>query len=132
MFLVVLRKMSMLADAISYAILPGLVAGCSVAQAPNLLTGFVGAIVAAIVTVSLVAAQNSFDDAGQRLRRPRAYGQIVLPNQQCRDSGDTQLHSLGDIVLDGAAILFFIQRCIEFCRRQPGLGGQRAQRLARV
>lgn len=52
----VLRKMSMLADAISHAILPGLVAGYFVAQGPNLLAGFVGAAAAAVLTVSMVEA----------------------------------------------------------------------------
>jgi len=52
----VLRKMSMLADAISHAILPGLVAGYYVAQGPNLLAGFAGAALAAVLTVSLVEA----------------------------------------------------------------------------
>lgn len=52
----VLRRMSMMADAISHAILPGLVAGYFLAQGPNLLAGFLGAALAALVTVSLVEA----------------------------------------------------------------------------
>jgi manganese/zinc/iron transport system permease protein len=52
----VLRKMSMMADAISHAILPGLVAGFFFAKGPNLLAGFLGAALAALLTVSLVEA----------------------------------------------------------------------------
>jgi len=50
----VLRRMAMLADAISHAILPGLVAGYAVARGPNLLAGFLGAAAAGLVTVGLV------------------------------------------------------------------------------
>ncbi len=50
----ILRKMAMLSDAISHAILPGLVAGYVVAQGPNLLLGFAGAVAAALLTVWLV------------------------------------------------------------------------------
>jgi manganese/zinc/iron transport system permease protein len=52
----VLRKMAMLADAISHAILPGIVAGYFLARGPSLLAGFAGAAVAALVTVALVEA----------------------------------------------------------------------------
>jgi manganese/zinc/iron transport system permease protein len=52
----VLRKMSMMADAISHAILPGLVAGFFFANGPNLLAGFLGAALASLLTVSLVEA----------------------------------------------------------------------------
>ncbi|MBC8077562.1 MAG: metal ABC transporter permease [Chloroflexales bacterium] len=52
----VLRKMAMMADAISHAILPGLVAGYFLASGPNLLAGFAGAALAAVITVSLVEA----------------------------------------------------------------------------
>jgi manganese/zinc/iron transport system permease protein len=51
-----LRRMAMLADAISHAILPGLVAGYFLARGPNLLAGFAGAAVAAVITVALVEA----------------------------------------------------------------------------
>lgn len=70
----VLRRMSMLADAISHAILPGLVAGYFVAQGPNLLAGFVSAAAAAIVTVSLVEAL----EKSRRVRNDAAIG-IVFP-----------------------------------------------------
>lgn len=52
----VLRRMAMMTDAISHAILPGLVAGYVIASGPNLLTGALGATAAAIVTVTLVEA----------------------------------------------------------------------------
>jgi manganese/zinc/iron transport system permease protein len=50
----VLRKMAMMADAISHAILPGLVVAYFLAHGPNLLAGFVGAAGTAVVMVSLV------------------------------------------------------------------------------
>jgi manganese/zinc/iron transport system permease protein len=52
----ILRRMAMMTDAISHAILPGLVAGYVLASGPNLLVGAVGATGAAIVTVTLVEA----------------------------------------------------------------------------
>ena len=52
----VLRRMSMMTDAISHAILPGLVAGYFLANGPNLLVGALGATGAAILTVSIVEA----------------------------------------------------------------------------
>jgi manganese/zinc/iron transport system permease protein len=52
----ILRRLAMMSDAISHAILPGLVAGYVLAQGPNLLAGFIGAALAAIVTVTLVEA----------------------------------------------------------------------------
>ena len=62
----VLRRMAMMTDAISHAILPGLVAGYVLASGPNLLTGTLGAVVAAIVTVTLVEAlqRTSWLDGG--------------------------------------------------------------------
>ncbi|HVG00778.1 MAG TPA: metal ABC transporter permease [Chloroflexia bacterium] len=52
----VLRKMAMMSDAISHAILPGLVLSYFLANGPNLLAGFFGAALAAVITVSLVEA----------------------------------------------------------------------------
>ncbi|MDP9364303.1 MAG: metal ABC transporter permease [Chloroflexota bacterium] len=52
----ILRKMAMMSDAISHAILPGLVGGYFLAHGPNLLVGFLGAAAAAMVTVTLVEA----------------------------------------------------------------------------
>lgn len=49
-----LRRMAMLADAISHAILPGLVAGYFLARGPNLLLGTLGAIGSGLLTVTLV------------------------------------------------------------------------------
>lgn len=52
-FLVV-RRMAMMADAISHAILPGLVVAYFLANGPNLFAGVVGASAAGIATVALV------------------------------------------------------------------------------
>jgi|SRR5665811_276457 len=52
----VLRRMSLMTDAISHAILPGLVAGYFLANGPNLLIGALGATGAAILTVTTVEA----------------------------------------------------------------------------
>jgi manganese/zinc/iron transport system permease protein len=46
--------MAMLADAISHAILPGLVAGYFVARGPNVLVGALGALASGLLTVTLV------------------------------------------------------------------------------
>jgi len=62
----VLRRMAMLADAISHAILPGIVAGYFFAQGPNLLAGFAGAALAAAITVAVVEAlQNTRKVGGE-------------------------------------------------------------------
>lgn len=52
----ILRRMAMMTDAISHAILPGLVFGYWMAGSANILVGAVGATAAAIVTVTLVEA----------------------------------------------------------------------------
>ncbi len=52
----ILRRMAMMTDAISHAILPGLVAGYFLANGPNLLIGSLGAAMAAVITVTLVEA----------------------------------------------------------------------------
>lgn len=49
-----LRRMAMLADAISHAILPGLVAGYFIARGPNVWIGAIGAAGAGLLTVLLV------------------------------------------------------------------------------
>jgi len=50
----VLRRMAMMADAISHAILPGIVAAYFLARGLNVLASFVGAAAAAVITVSLI------------------------------------------------------------------------------
>ncbi|CAN5533782.1 MAG: metal ABC transporter permease [Chloroflexia bacterium] len=50
----VLRKMAMMADAISHAILPGLVLAYFLANGPNLVFGVLGASLAGLTTVFLV------------------------------------------------------------------------------
>ncbi len=52
----ILRRTAMMADAISHAILPGIVAGYFLADGPSLLFGFLGAALASTITVTLVAA----------------------------------------------------------------------------
>ena len=47
----VLRRQAMTSDAISHSILPGLVAGYFLARGPNQLFGFIGAVIAGVVTV---------------------------------------------------------------------------------
>lgn len=50
----VLRRMAMVADAISHAILPGLVAGYWLANGPSLAAGLLGAVAAALLMVGFV------------------------------------------------------------------------------
>jgi manganese/zinc/iron transport system permease protein len=52
----ILRRSAMMSDAISHAILPGIVLGYFLADGPSLLYGFVGAFLASTLTVTLVAA----------------------------------------------------------------------------
>jgi manganese/zinc/iron transport system permease protein len=62
----VLRKMAMLSDAISHAILPGIVAGYFFAGGPSLIFGFIGAAAASITTIALVEAlQNTRKVGGE-------------------------------------------------------------------
>jgi manganese/zinc/iron transport system permease protein len=50
----ILRRAAMMSDAISHAILPGLVGGYFIAQGPNLLAGFAGAVLASTLAVLLI------------------------------------------------------------------------------
>jgi manganese/zinc/iron transport system permease protein len=52
----ILRRMAMMADAISHAILPGLVGAYFLANGPNLIVGILGASLAGVTTVILVEA----------------------------------------------------------------------------
>jgi len=52
----ILRRMAMMTDAISHAILPGLVFGFWLANGSNLVVGTIGATLAALLTVTLVEA----------------------------------------------------------------------------
>jgi manganese/zinc/iron transport system permease protein len=70
----VLRRMAMMADAISHAILPGLVAGYVLANGPNLATGFAGATAAGVLTVVLVELLTK----SRRVRQDSAIG-LVFP-----------------------------------------------------
>lgn len=70
----VLRRLAMMADAISHSILPGLVAGYVLARGPNLLAGFVGAALAGLATVFLVEALTK----SRRVKEDSAIG-IIFP-----------------------------------------------------
>ncbi|MBL8087702.1 MAG: metal ABC transporter permease [Chthonomonas sp.] len=70
----VLRRMAMMADAISHAILPGLVAGYVLAHGPNLWVGFLGATAAGLATVWLVEVLAK----SRRVREDTAIG-LVFP-----------------------------------------------------
>lgn len=72
-FLVV-RRMAMMADAISHAILPGLVAGYVLANGPNVFAGILGATAAGLLTVFLV---ESLTKSG-RVKEDSAIG-LVFP-----------------------------------------------------
>jgi ABC-type Mn2+/Zn2+ transport system permease subunit len=79
----VLRKMGMLADAISHAVLPGLVFGYWLAQGQSLIATFLGAIIAGIVTAALTevcrprAACSRHGDR-DHLRQPVRAGHFVV------------------------------------------------------
>lgn len=70
----VLRRMAMMADAISHAILPGLVAGYVLTRGPSLIGAFFGAAAAGLLTVVLVEAITK----SRRVREDTAMG-IVFP-----------------------------------------------------
>ena len=70
----VLRRLAMLADAISHAVLPGIVAGYFLARGPNLLAGFFGAAAAGLLTVVLVETLTK----SRRVKEDSAIG-IVFP-----------------------------------------------------
>ncbi len=108
----VLRKMAMMSDAISHAILPGLVAGYFLAHGPNLLAGFVGAAAAAIVTVSLVEGlQNTRRVGGQAaigLVFPAmfALGTFLVSKYFAEVHLDTDAILYGNIEFAGHDVLF--------------------------
>lgn len=70
----VLRRMAMMADAISHAILPGLVGGYILAKGPNIFVGFIGAALAGLLTVVLVETLTK----SRRVKEDAAIG-IVFP-----------------------------------------------------
>lgn len=112
----ILRRMAMLADAISHAILPGLVAGYFLAQGPNLLAGFAGAAAAAIVTVSLVEALHK----SGRVGNDAAIG-IVFPAMFALGTVVVS-RWFADVHLDADAILY---GHIEFAALEPLFVGGR-------
>lgn len=110
----VLRRMAMMADAISHAILPGLVAGYFAAQGPNLVAGFMGASLAAVITVSLVEAlQNT-----RRLGGESAIG-LVFPAMFALGIYLVTRYA-ANVHLDADAVLF---GAIEFAPFDPLLVG---------
>ncbi len=96
----ILRRMAMMSDAISHAILPGLVAGYVLAQGPNLFAGFLGASLAAAVTVTAV-------EALKRTRRVDAGAAIGIVFPAMFALGTVLVTwRFSDIHLDADAILF--------------------------
>lgn len=96
----ILRKMAMMSDAISHAILPGLVAGYVLAQGPNLLAGIIGATVAAAITVTAVQAL----ERTRRVDGAAAIG-IVFPAMFALGTV-LVTREFSDVHLDADAILF--------------------------
>lgn len=70
----VLRRLAMVADAISHAILPGIVVAYFLARGPNLLAGFFWATLAGVLTVALIEALHRT----RRVKEDAAIG-IVFP-----------------------------------------------------
>lgn len=70
----VLRRMAMMADAISHAILPGLIGGYVLARGPNIIVGFIGATLAGLLTVFLVESLTK----SRRVKQDVAIG-LVFP-----------------------------------------------------
>jgi len=96
----ILRRLAMMSDAISHAILPGLVAGYVLAAGPNLLTGFLGAAAAATLTVLLV-------EALQRTRRVDGGAAIGIVFPAMFALGTVVVtRSFANVHLDADAILF--------------------------
>jgi manganese/zinc/iron transport system permease protein len=96
----ILRRMAMMADAISHAILPGLVGGYFFARGPSLLAGFLGAALAAAVTVTAV-------EALQRTRRVDGSAAIGIVFPAMFALGTVLVtRNFADVHLDADAILF--------------------------
>lgn len=96
----ILRRMAMLADAISHAILPGLVAGYFIAQGPSLLAGFFGAALAGLITVGLVELLKNT----QRVGGESAIG-IVFPAMFALGTFLVSKY-YADVHLDADAVLY--------------------------
>jgi len=96
----VLRKTAMVADAMSHALLPGLVLGFIVANGPNFGLSFAGATLAALITVLAVEALTSTS----RLRADAAIG-IVFPAMFALGVA-TISTSFSNVHLDTDAVLY--------------------------
>lgn len=70
----VIRRMAMMADAITHAVLPGLVAAYVLASGPNIIAGVLGAAAAGLLTVVLVEGLTK----SKRLKDDAAIG-LVFP-----------------------------------------------------
>jgi manganese/zinc/iron transport system permease protein len=101
----VLRRMAMIADAISHSILPGLVGGYVLGRGPNLFLGFLGALAAGLGTVFLVEAlartKRLKDDAaiGLVFTTLFALGVFVVSRQFSHVHLDTDAVLFGEIAL---------------------------------
>jgi manganese/zinc/iron transport system permease protein len=103
----VLRRMAMMADAISHAILPGLVAGFFLAQGPSLWAGMLGAAVAALATVlaveTLVRSRRVANDAAIGIVFPAmfALGTVVVSRYFANVHLDADAILYGNIEFSG-------------------------------
>jgi manganese/zinc/iron transport system permease protein len=95
-----LRKMAMVVDAISHAILPGIVAAYVLARGPNLWAAFVGAAVVGLLTVALIEALRR----GRTVSEDAAIG-IVFPGLFALGVLVTS-RFFADVHLDADAVLY--------------------------
>ena len=96
----ILRRMAMMSDAISHAILPGLVLAYFLANGPNLIVGVLGASLAGVTTVLLV---ETLQRTG-RVKSDAAIG-IVFPALFALGTF-VVTHYFSNVHLDADAILF--------------------------
>lgn len=96
----VIRRMAMMADAISHSVLPGLVAAYVIAQGPNVLAGVIGAAAAGLASVILVEAATRSgrlkDDAAIGLVFPTLFALGVLIVSR----------SYGNVHIDADSVLY--------------------------
>lgn len=95
-----LRKMAMVVDAISHAILPGIVAAYFLARGPNLGAAFIGAAAVGLLTVALIEALRR----GRTVSEDAAIG-IVFPGLFALGVLVTS-RFFADVHLDADAVLY--------------------------
>lgn len=106
-----LRRMAMMADAISHAVLPGLVLGYFVARGPSLLAGFAGAALAAIVTVAVVEALQNTRKVGSEsaigivFPAMFALGTLIISKYYANVHVDADAVLFGNIEFSGLDVL---------------------------